>query len=44
VVVLAAGIAGQITHTGVFFVPALIVLAVAAVRLWAERPGTGNRP
>jgi hypothetical protein len=44
VVVLAAGIAGQITHTGVFFVPALIVLAVAAVRLWAERPGTGTRP
>jgi hypothetical protein len=43
VLVLVAGIAGQITHTGAFFVPALIVLAVAAVRLWGERPGTGTR-
>jgi hypothetical protein len=43
VLVLVAGIAGQITHTGAFFVPALIVLAVAAVRLWAEQPGTASR-
>jgi hypothetical protein len=41
--ILVAGIAGQITRTGAFFVPALIVLAVAAVRLWAEQPGTGAR-
>jgi hypothetical protein len=31
----------QITRTGVFFVSALIVLAVAAVRLQAEQPGAG---
>jgi hypothetical protein len=37
IVVLAAGIAGQVTHTGLFFVPALVVLAVAAVKLWRER-------
>src|SRR5690348_12716063 len=33
IAVLAAGIAGQVTHTGLFFVPALVVLAVAAVKL-----------
>jgi hypothetical protein len=37
IVVLAAGIAGQVTHTGLFFVPPLVVLAVAAVKLWRER-------
>lgn len=36
VAVLVAGIIGTITHTGLFFVPALVVLAVAAVRLWRE--------
>jgi hypothetical protein len=36
VVVLMTGIIGQITHTGLFFVPALAVMAVAAVRLWRE--------
>jgi hypothetical protein len=35
--VLAAGIAGQFTHTGLFFVPALVVLAVGAVKLWREQ-------
>jgi hypothetical protein len=35
--VLIAGIAGGITHTGLFFVPALVVLAVGAVKLWRER-------
>jgi hypothetical protein len=35
--VLVAGIAGQVTHTGLFFVPALAVMAVAAHRLWRER-------
>jgi hypothetical protein len=36
IAVLAAGIAGQLTHTGLFFLPALMVLAVAAVKLWRE--------
>jgi hypothetical protein len=34
--VVAAGIAGQVTHTGLFFVPALAALAGAAARLWRE--------
>jgi hypothetical protein len=34
--VLVVGIAGQVTHTGLFFVPALVVMAVAAVKLWRE--------
>ena len=34
--VLVAGIAGQVTHTGLFFVPALVVMAVAALKLWRE--------
>lgn len=37
IAVLAAGIAAQVTHTGLFFVPALVVLAVAAVKLWREQ-------
>ena len=37
VAVLAAGIVAQVTHTGLFFVPALVVLAVAAVKLWREQ-------
>lgn len=37
IAVLAAGIVAQITHTGLFFLPALVVLAVAAVKLWRER-------
>jgi hypothetical protein len=37
VVVLVAGIAGQITHTGVLFVPALVTLAVGGVKLWREQ-------
>jgi hypothetical protein len=37
VLVLIAGIAGGITHTGVFFVPALVVLAVGTVKLWSEQ-------
>jgi hypothetical protein len=36
-VVLIVGIVGGITHTGLFFVPALAVLAVAAAKLWRER-------
>jgi hypothetical protein len=37
IVVLVAGIAGQLAHTGLFFLPALVVLAVAAVKLWREQ-------
>jgi len=38
VLILVAGIAGGILHTGLFFVPALAVLAVGTVKLWRERP------
>jgi len=38
VAVMVAGIAGQITHTGVFFLPALAALAVSSVLLWREQP------
>ena len=38
VVVLVAGMAGGIGLIGVFFIPAAVVLAVAAVKLWRERP------
>jgi hypothetical protein len=38
VLVLVAGIAGGIVHIGLFFVPALVVLAVGTVKLWRERP------
>jgi hypothetical protein len=34
--VLVAGIAGEITHIGLFFVPALAAMAVAGVMLWRE--------
>ena len=37
-VVLVAGMAGGIGRAVLFFVPALVVLAVAAVKLWRERP------
>jgi hypothetical protein len=37
IAVLIAGIAGQVTYAGLFFVPALVVLAVAAVKLWGEQ-------
>jgi hypothetical protein len=37
VAVLVAGIAGQVMHTGLFFVPALVVMAIAALMLWLER-------
>jgi hypothetical protein len=35
--ILTAGILGGIVHTGLFFVPALAMLAVAGVKLWHER-------
>jgi hypothetical protein len=37
VVILVAGIAGGISHTGLLFVPALVVLAVGTVKLWREQ-------
>ena len=37
VLVLIAGIAGALLHTGLFFVPALVALAVGGARLWRER-------
>jgi len=37
VLVLIAGIVGGIVHVGLFFVPALVVLAVGAVKLWREQ-------
>jgi len=42
VVVLVAGIAGQITHIGVLFFPALVTLAVGGVKLWRERSRAGE--
>jgi hypothetical protein len=38
VVVLIAGIVGSIGHMGLFFVPALVALAVGGVKLWREQP------
>jgi hypothetical protein len=37
IAVLVAGGIAQVTHTGLFFVPALVVLAVGAVKLWREQ-------
>jgi hypothetical protein len=37
VAVMVAGIAGGVLHIGLFFVPALVVLAVGAVKLWREQ-------
>jgi len=34
--VMVAGIVGEITHTGVLFLPALVVLIVGVVKLWGE--------
>lgn len=36
-VVLVVGIIGGVTHTGLFFLPALLVLVAGAVLLWRER-------
>jgi hypothetical protein len=33
----ASSAAGGIVHMGLFFVPALVVLAVGAVKLWGEQ-------
>jgi hypothetical protein len=42
VLVLIAGIAGSIVHTGLFFVPALVVLAVGGVKLRREQARRGQ--
>jgi hypothetical protein len=34
--VLVVGIIGQVTHTGLFFLPALAAMTVATLRLWRE--------
>jgi hypothetical protein len=36
-VVMIAGIAGAILHTGLFFAPALVLLVVGGLKLWRER-------
>jgi hypothetical protein len=38
VVAIIVGGAGQILHTGLFFLPALVVLVIGGVKLWRERP------
>jgi len=35
-VALVTGIVGEITHTGLFFLPGLATMTVAALRLWRE--------
>ena len=37
IAVLVVAIVTQVTHTGLFFGPALAVLAVGAVKLWREQ-------
>ena len=37
IAVLVVGIVSQAAHTGLFFVPALAVLAIGAVKLWREQ-------
>jgi hypothetical protein len=37
IVVLVAGIVGGILHTGLFFVPALVVLVIGSRDLWRAR-------
>ena len=37
VVVLVAGMIGQVAHTAVFFLPALAAMTGAALRLWREQ-------
>jgi hypothetical protein len=41
--VLVVGIAAQVTHTGLFFVPALVVLAIGALKLWREQSQAQER-
>lgn len=43
IAVLVVGIVAQVTHTGLFFFPALVVLAVVAVKLWREQSQATER-
>jgi hypothetical protein len=45
VAAMAAGLGGSATHTGLFFLPGLVVEIVAAAKLWAERgePAAGGQ-
>lgn len=38
-VVLLVGIIGAVRHTGLFFVPAFVVMVVAIIKLWSEPGG-----
>jgi hypothetical protein len=42
VAVLVAGIAGEILHIGLFFLPALVALAIGTVELWREQSHAGR--
>ncbi len=39
---LVTGIAGEITHIGLWFLPALVVLAIGTVDLWREQSQAGG--
>jgi hypothetical protein len=43
-VVMVVGLVGAATHTGWFFAPALVALAVGAVKLWRERTPSPAEP
>jgi len=43
IAVPVVGIVAQVTHTGLFFVPALAVLAGGAVKLWREQSQTREK-
>ena len=36
--VMLAGLIGEISHVGLWFLPALVILAIGTVMLWRERP------
>ena len=40
--ILVAGIAGGIVHTGLFFIPALVALGLGGVKLWRQQPDPGR--
>lgn len=42
VAVLVAGIAGEIRHIGLWFLPALVALAIGTVELWREQSQPGR--
>jgi hypothetical protein len=40
--VLVAGITGEITHIGLWFLPTLVALAIGTVELWREQSQPGR--